>query len=406
MNTNHTRLLASLLVVIGISLILASMAVAQEATPEATPDAAMDANAEVTAEATTDADADLGDENLDILDTDVQVAIEPTGDNGYCTICHSQPLRIERLEDGSILNLFVEPALITGSVHGPTEDSPGLGCLDCHGEDSFPHRGPLPESGRQYTLDSQALCTSCHEVQAEDLSMGLHAQAIEEGNLEAAVCTDCHNPHHVQSVENFPDLVAGVCGDCHDNTLQEWQMSPHVDIGPLGCASCHDYHAQTLRVGETTTALCVNCHQDMPDIFVHDSHLDGTEEGVPCADCHMYRDHDTQMISSLEADNTGHSMMVDTVPCTTCHADLIASGEWDDILMARFEIDAPSTTETTDDEAHDDEAAAEEEADDRFAGLQGLLLGLGLGVTFTIVFVTRSLRREQPERGTNDEQHE
>lgn len=331
-----------------------------------------------------------------ILDADVEVAIEPTGENGYCTICHSQPLRTLRLEDGSLLNLYVAPEMIVGSVHGPTEDSPGLGCLDCHGEDAFPHSGPPPADGRVYTLDAVSMCTTCHTTQADDLEMGLHAQAIADGNLQAAVCTDCHGAHHVQSAEFQPQLVAGVCGDCHEATLEEWQISPHADIGPLGCASCHDHHAQTLRAGENSTELCINCHNEMPSVFVHDTHnvTDGT---VACAECHMYTGETDTAVSTVAMNSTGHSMLLDSTPCTTCHEQLVNSGEWAQIISNRYDVDAAAvdSDEVTIEEAAVagvEEAEIESPRNAVFV-LQGLLVGLGLGLTFAIVFVTRSMRR-------------
>lgn len=343
------------------------------------------------------------------------ILIEPTGNNGYCTLCHSQPQRTVRLEDGSLLNLFVDPDMIAASVHGVSETSPGLGCLDCHGEDAFPHIGLPPEDGRLYTIDSNAMCTSCHEGYGEELSVGLHTQAIAAGNVEAAVCTDCHGAHHIQSAEHRPELVSGVCGDCHEITLDEWQMTAHADIGQLGCAVCHDHHTQNLRVGETTTDLCLNCHQDnLPETFVHDTHItavQGSDHPVECADCHMYVETvDDVMVSLGEPISTGHSMLLDATPCDTCHTELISSGEWDEIIAEQLGVSSTSDEETAMEDAHvDEEQHADANAlsapqNTRFA-IQGLLLGLGLGVTFTIVFVTRNTA-PAPRRRDEDEGEE
>ncbi len=407
LNLKTRRLLAALMLTAGLMLISINLVVAQDDGGESDANdlVATEEPGDSVTEGVTDSMDEAADDApsgvLDPMNTENAPTVEPTGNNGYCTICHNQPLRTTSLADGTQLNLFVNPDMIIGSVHGPSEDSPGLGCLDCHGEDSFPHNEPPPANGRLYTIESVQMCLGCHTTAAEDLSMGLHTEAIQGGNLEAAVCTDCHGAHHVQTIENFPELVAGVCGDCHENTLAEWQISPHAEIGPLGCASCHDHHAQTLRVGETSTDLCLNCHGEgqMPEIYSHTTHLEG-ENPVDCVACHMYTDDHPDQLASLQttsvldAESTGHSMLLDSTPCTTCHANLVESGEWQQIVVNRYQIDlaADETSATTDADTTD--AQDDDDDDDNTLGIiQGLLVGLGLGVTFSIVFLTRNLRR-------------
>lgn len=389
MTRQFARRLSLLLAALALTFSgLAWVALAQETEAESAP----------TEEAASPAMAEGETVNLNIYERgEVEIAIEPTGDNGYCTICHNQAGQSIRLADGTLLNLYVAPELLASSVHGPSEDSLGLGCLDCHGEDSFPHRGLPPADGRVYTLDSNAMCTACHEGYGEELSVGLHAQAIANGNLNAAVCTDCHGAHHIQSAEFRPEIMSGTCGDCHEETYDQWNISAHADMGPLGCATCHDYHAQTLRVGETTTDLCLNCHEDnLPELFVHQTHItavQGSEHPVECADCHMIAEghaEDGQMVDYTSDGIANHSMLLDATPCDTCHTDLQASGEWEQILAERVGLEAPLPTGDEDveaAEAHGDEPTRDTSTR---SAIQGLLLGLGLGVTFTIVFVTRN----------------
>ncbi len=349
---------------------------------------------------------------------DIEISIEPTGENGYCTICHDQPGRTLRLQDGSLLNLYVSPGLLANSVHGPSEDGPGLGCLDCHGEDSFPHSGLPPADGRIYTIDANAMCTSCHEVHADELNMGMHAQAIANGNTQAAVCTDCHGAHHIQTADFRPEIMAGVCADCHETTHEQWSMSDHADIGPLGCSTCHDYHAQTLRIGETTTELCLNCHDDnLPQTFVHETHITAVQGGdypVECSDCHMVEgdvtDVNSALLISTEPGVANHSMLLDATPCNTCHGELIESGQWDEILSTRVELEAPAAgdegEEAVVDEEHGEVDVIEDRRGDTRFAIQGLLLGLGLGVTFSIVFITRNNRRSAASNDDMDENEE
>lgn len=318
-------------------------------------------------------------------------AITPTGDNGYCLMCHSSPWQSVTLQDGSIFNLYVNPDRLNASVHGENSSEGKLGCLDCHGTDAFPHSGPTPTDARTYTIDSVAICASCHTDQVNELQAGLHEEAILAGNTGAAVCTDCHSAHDVQPVVEEPELIAGVCGDCHTSTLTEWRVSEHVDIGPLGCATCHSPHSQRIRAGETSNELCLNCHNEMPNLWAHQQH-GGNDYPVECVDCHMYRaEHDASVTVALADRGTGHTMQLDAVPCTTCHEQLLLDGTWatlgGDSTALQIEVNnlrdqlaalEPAPAEVT-----------QIEPSTYAPLLQGLMVGLGLGATVAAIFVAR-----------------
>lgn len=346
---------------------------AQDATPEATP------------------------ETIEIYHVQ-SPPIEPTGDNGYCLVCHNRPWKTVTFQDGAIMNLYVSPNAIAASVHGTSNSAGSLGCLDCHGADAFPHSGPTPDDERAYTLDSVAICASCHTDQIRELESGLHEEAILAGNAEAAVCTDCHGAHDVQPVVEESELIAGVCGDCHTATLTEWRASEHVDIGPLGCATCHSPHSQRIRAGDTADGLCLNCHNEMPDLWVHQQHA-SNDFPVGCTDCHMYTpDHPETVNVSLADSVTGHTMELSSLPCNTCHEQLMVDGTWatlsgdSDALRAerdRLEAELTSLRETV----------AEQPVTEQVTFtplLQGLILGLGVGATFATVFVVRGARSATP----------
>jgi predicted CXXCH cytochrome family protein len=363
----------------GLTLILAGLsplviAYAQEATPEASAEAVEN---EPQPEAT--------------RESIYEITVPPetiTGNNSYCLVCHNQPWDTVTLPDGSIQNLFVNPNTIASSVHGANSSTGTFGCVDCHGEDRFPHNDPSPTDDRAYTLDSVSICASCHTEEVEALQIGLHEQAILDGNREAAVCTDCHGAHDVQPVVEEPDLIAGICGECHTTTLAEWRVSDHVDIGPLGCVTCHSPHSQRLRAGNDSDELCINCHEDVSNVFVHDQHLEG-EAPIDCIDCHMDREEQPAQLISVVGTNqsTGHSMLLDATPCNTCHEELVTSGEWDQLIADRAPV------ETAPIEAPPTEVAAETVVDTSSQSyvqlLQGLILGLGFGATVAAVFVSR-----------------
>jgi hypothetical protein len=355
-----------LLLIVAALVVLPLSAVAQEATPEAAP--------LETPEVTQIAEPiyDLG-----------APPVEPTGDNSYCLVCHSQPWRVATLGDGTQLNIYVNHRTILNSVHGEGSDGGPLGCVDCHGN-NFPH-GPTPETAREYALEAVNACVGCHANEARDLQLGLHEQAIMAGNLNAAVCTDCHGAHDVQAVVEQADLIAGVCGDCHLNSYAEWRVSAHVDLGPLGCATCHSPHTQMIRGGNTANELCMGCHgETMPEIWVHNQHLID-ETGVGCVDCHMNpltQPVDGQAIPvSIEDRSTGHSMHVGTVACTTCHAEQPVQNQPVTVIEAE-PIGVP-------------QGETAQEPINAVALVQGLLLGLGIGATAAAIIVARGNKKHE-----------
>lgn len=328
--------------------------------------------------------------NAGLYDLSAQ-AITPTGDNSYCAVCHSQEFRVINLDDGYVLNLCVPASSIANSVHGTSNEKGLLGCVDCHGADAFPHNH-LPSDRREYTLKANQTCVGCHHDQAQDLQNGLHEQAILAGNTQAAVCTDCHGAHDVQTVARQPQLVAGICSNCHQTTYQEWRTSPHIEVGVLGCATCHSPHAQTLRIASReANDLCINCHKAMPtDIWAHVQHEAPTSD-VGCVDCHMYTPHGddtTQFISDI---STGHSMAIETVACTSCHERLEQTVSTDETI-----IEAPQGTIEAPSEASSSAPS------DTVSLLQGLILGLGFGITGAAVFITRGNKKHDEPIGEGE----
>ena len=82
------------------------------------------------------------------------------------------------LADGSVLNLYVPPALIADSAHGTNSSQP-LGCIDCHGEDIFPHSGQSPASARAYRIEvAPGRYYLLGWVQGGELALIAHASQI------------------------------------------------------------------------------------------------------------------------------------------------------------------------------------------------------------------------------------
>lgn len=284
--------------------------------------------------------------------------INVTGDNSYCLLCHSRENFVLELEGGGQLDLHVSPDALANSVHNE------LGCVDCHGEDAFPHVGEPPTDARLYSIVTTTICTTCHEEQSESLVDGVHARGLATGNLRAAVCTDCHSAHDVQEIENEPQLAAQVCGTCHTTVFAEYEESVHGqallvnnDTNAPTCIDCHGVHGinrpTTAQARNRSPELCAKCHadEDLMEEYgittnVFNSYLSdfhGTtvamfEQADPnvatnkavCYDCHGVH-------NITPADDTKSQVAKENLlaTCQQCHPD--ATTDFPDAWVGHFE---------------------------------------------------------------------
>jgi hypothetical protein len=173
------------------------------------------------------------------------------------------------LAGGEVLYVTIDPERFGASIHGQEE----VGCRECHADiTEYPH-APLPaQTLREVTLSFSETCAECHEDEAARVMDSIHAELRAEGDLDAATCADCHNPHYQVAVEPISRIPA-TCARCHSGIAQDYRLSVHgaALIGeenadaPL-CITCHGVHT----IQDPTTAewlskspqLCASCHAD------------------------------------------------------------------------------------------------------------------------------------------------
>ncbi len=199
-----------------------------------------------------------------------------------------------------------------------------LNCTDCHQDYSLPHPPLQAATARDYTIQQSELCARCHEPQHEGQMSSSHAQALAEGNKDAATCVDCHGSHDTLPPAAPRSRISETCRQCHSTIFDEYAESVH-GAALLGdenpdvptCIECHGVH----DVGDPTTALfrnrspelCASCHADeelmapydiSTDVFetyVDDFHgstvtiFQSDDPNVPtnkavCYDCHGVHD--------------------------------------------------------------------------------------------------------------------
>ncbi len=250
--------------------------------------------------------------------------------NETCLQCHGQPNLNLPLENGEILSLYIPEDVYAHSVHGEQ----GYACVQCHTNvGNYPHPPFSAADSRDATLQLYQVCQRCHSSLYELTQDSVHAAAMEAGNRNAAICSDCHTAHAVRRLtdpetgELLPESrvwIPQTCAQCHYAIYQKYSTSVHGSA-LLGegnpdvptCIDCHGVH----NIENPTTAafrlkspdICAKCHTDptimdkygistqVLDTYVADFH--GTtvtlfEKQAPdqetdkpvCFDCHGVHD--------------------------------------------------------------------------------------------------------------------
>jgi predicted CXXCH cytochrome family protein len=241
--------------------------------------------------------------------------------NDACLSCHSQP--------GMTIDLGGEPLLLTidanhfnASVHGAN----GVSCVSCHTDiTGFPHpkrnAGDIREMVQSLYKSTEPACANCHEEQATNALDSVHQQAIDSGNLNAAVCSDCHNPHYQQPIAQMSRVdIANVCARCHSQIFADYKASVHglalVGTGnpdvPI-CIDCHGVHniqnPNTAQFHNAIPELCAKCHTN-PAIM--------NKYGLSTQVLNTYvADFHGTTVTLFE--ETGSNQIANKAVCTDCH---------------------------------------------------------------------------------------
>jgi cytochrome c552 len=271
-----------------------------------------------------------------------------------CLACHQKEGLTTQI-GGQPLSLTINHDDYSASVHGQEK----VACVDCHTNiTSFPHPEVTASSPRDFSLEMYPTCQGCHAEQYQKVLDSVHQTALAAGNTNAAVCTDCHNPHTQTRLTNKDTgellfeakrAIPQTCAKCHSTIYDTYKESVHgsalteegnPDVPT--CIDCHGVH----NIGDPTTNtfrnstpyLCANCHTDATimdkygistnvlNTYVSDFH--GTtvkmfEENFPdqptnkpvCTDCHGI--HGILKVDNPSAGIAFKSNLL--VKCQQCH---------------------------------------------------------------------------------------
>lgn len=167
-------------------------------------------------------------------------------------------------------------------------------CIDCHAKNGD-MTTILPATDLNSTVNRSNIaetCGRCHGDKSVMQGSGIsdrpflsyresvHAKALAQGNVSAAVCTDCHNSHDILPAADPQSPIAKVnvpatCSKCHKSESAEFMQSVHgqavtrgVSRSPV-CTDCHGIHGITSPVEQASsnasatvaTETCAGCHE-------------------------------------------------------------------------------------------------------------------------------------------------
>jgi formate dehydrogenase gamma subunit len=212
-----------------------------------------------------------------------------------------------------------------------------VACSQCHTKhEEYPHPANVPKP----------VCGSCHKDAGDDFAHGVHGEALAKGNEGAPECSTCHNGAHEvtrpRTVE-FRKSVPDTCGMCHSEVTAQFQTSVHgkaVAAGDLNAAVCSDCHGEHRILSKTSSdspvagrnirETCAQCHgnvtlarrygipSDRLTTFDASFHglaaKGGTQTVANCASCHGIHNI---LPSTDEASMVHEKKLPET--CGACH---------------------------------------------------------------------------------------
>jgi hypothetical protein len=204
------------------------------------------------------------------------VASKDLPDNAACLFCHSKPGLSATLPSGETLSLTIDTDHFNESAHKD------IACSDCHANiDTFPHPDLQVQTLRAFSMQMYTICQKCHQEQYNKTLDSVHMKAVAAGNTNAAICTDCHNPHSQPVITDstgklLPEArlsIPEICARCHSAIYDTYKQSVHgaaltqqgnTDVPT--CIDCHGVH----NIGDPTTTafrlrspqICAKCHTD------------------------------------------------------------------------------------------------------------------------------------------------
>jgi hypothetical protein len=176
-----------------------------------------------------------GNIHTTVRSNDPNAPMSPLNQVRNCGVCH------EEMMDGYLSSVHAKSLFVSGLI----EAAPS--CADCHGtHDILRHTDPKARSSHQR---SPEMCGDCHKGILKEWDESAHGVLWREGK-DGPVCSTCHQAHAIESTESAAMRlhVPSDCGDCHADLYKSFHDSFHGKASAVGhgtaamCSDCHTPH--------------------------------------------------------------------------------------------------------------------------------------------------------------------
>lgn len=162
-------------------------------------------------------------------------------------------------------------------------------CSDCHGAHS--EMKATDPNSKVYKFNITATCGTCHEQVTNVFTNSVHGEALKKRNPASPTCTDCHGEHEIIEPERRESPVHPlnvsdrVCGPCHESVV----LTEKYGISSERFSTFTDsYHGLAVRFGSVRAANCASCH-GIHDILPSSdprSMIHPSNIATTCGSCH------------------------------------------------------------------------------------------------------------------------
>ena len=176
-----------------------------------------------------------------------------------CGSCHSNIATMQSAGLSTAPFSSYEDSVHGKAVNGGSQTA--AVCTDCHGEhDILTARDPASPI---YKFNIPNTCAKCHGTQSKQFAASIHGKAVDRGNWNSPVCTDCHGIHGIKkhtdpnSSVSANNLSNVTCANCHEGV----KLSNEFGVqGRRTSTYLASYHGMASKMGSTVAANCASCH--------------------------------------------------------------------------------------------------------------------------------------------------